>query len=76
MMKEQRLSEEKKRDQMENQRVQQLNNMKYEQQDRQAAQKREMMMQNARENAQLAELKRRQEFSAKVKDNMEQQINI
>ena len=30
MMKEQRLGEEKKRDQMEHQRVQQLNNMKYE----------------------------------------------
>ena len=30
------------------------------------------MMQNARENAQLAELKKRQEFSAKVKENMDQ----
>ena len=50
--------------------------MKFEQQDRIAAQKREMMIQNARENAQLAELKRRQDFSAKVKENMDQAINI
>ena len=45
--------------------------MKCDQQDRAAAERKAMLVNNARENQQLAELKRRNEYAAKVKDTME-----
>ena len=75
-VKNQRLNEEKKRDTFETQRVQHRQQQTWDAQDNAAAAKRSQAMQLARENQQMAELKKRQTYAATVKDQMEQQVNV
>lgn len=75
-LKERKLQEDKSRDQYETERVQRRQMEDWQRAEQVAAQRKQMMINIANENRQLAEMKRQNEMAARVHNDTREETNV